>query len=198
MPFVSRCTLVAEVYLFLLLLRNCGRRSGDSLLLLDWAFDDGQHLILFQDEVVLAVKPDLLAGIELSLASKLPCGNGQSSRRRNGRSWGGPPRSNPGQFSELRRGQIQGAGCDFSWLCNSEVDLEVGRDSQWVRVPSGRRGRGAAAIALHMHQPLIPAGGSDLRTAAIISNLQNMMENRRLATTTTRRCFSGATGGWES
>ena len=30
--------------------------------------------------------------------------------------------------------------------------------------------RSACAIALHMHQPLIPAGGADLRTAAIISN----------------------------
>jgi hypothetical protein len=37
--------------------------------------------------------------------------------------------------------------------------------------------RSAAAIALHMHQPLIPAGGSDVRTARIISNLQYMMEN---------------------
>lgn len=37
--------------------------------------------------------------------------------------------------------------------------------------------KSSCAIALHMHQPLIPAGGSDLRTAAIISNLQNMMEN---------------------
>ena len=35
----------------------------------------------------------------------------------------------------------------------------------------------AFAIALHMHQPLIPAGGSDLHTAALISNLQYMMEN---------------------
>src|ERR1700753_1494536 len=37
--------------------------------------------------------------------------------------------------------------------------------------------RGACAIALHMHQPLIPAGGPELRTAALISNLQYMMEN---------------------
>src|SRR2546423_1048291 len=35
----------------------------------------------------------------------------------------------------------------------------------------------AFAIALHMHQPLIPAGGSDLRTAEIISNLKYMMDN---------------------
>lgn len=38
--------------------------------------------------------------------------------------------------------------------------------------------RSACAIALHMHQPLIPAGGSDLRTAALISNLQHMMDNQ--------------------
>lgn len=38
--------------------------------------------------------------------------------------------------------------------------------------------RGTCAIALHMHQPLIPAGGEDLRTAAIISNLQHMMEHQ--------------------
>ncbi|MBN1131272.1 MAG: hypothetical protein JXA71_19945 [Chitinispirillaceae bacterium] len=38
--------------------------------------------------------------------------------------------------------------------------------------------KSATAIALHMHQPLIPAGGGDLRTAAIISNLKNMMDNQ--------------------
>jgi hypothetical protein len=36
----------------------------------------------------------------------------------------------------------------------------------------------ASAIALHMHQPLIPAGGGDLRTAEIISNLKYMMDNQ--------------------
>src|SRR5204862_7096678 len=35
----------------------------------------------------------------------------------------------------------------------------------------------AFAIALHMHQPLIPAGGRDLGTAEIISNLKYMMDN---------------------
>jgi len=39
------------------------------------------------------------------------------------------------------------------------------------------RTRSVAGIALHMHQPLIPAGGPDLRTAAIISNLEYMMDN---------------------
>jgi hypothetical protein len=37
--------------------------------------------------------------------------------------------------------------------------------------------RSACAIALHMHQPLIPAGGDDLRTAALIGNLQFMTEH---------------------
>lgn len=38
--------------------------------------------------------------------------------------------------------------------------------------------RAAATIALHQHQPLIPAGGGDLHTADIISNLQYMMEHQ--------------------
>src|SRR5947209_7143502 len=32
-------------------------------------------------------------------------------------------------------------------------------------------------IALHMHQPLIPTGGTDLRTAELISNLDYMLRN---------------------
>ena len=32
--------------------------------------------------------------------------------------------------------------------------------------------RSGFAVALHMHQPLIPAGGEELKTAEIISNLQ--------------------------
>lgn len=35
----------------------------------------------------------------------------------------------------------------------------------------------AFAIALHMHQPLIPAGGGDLHTADVISNLKDMMNH---------------------
>ncbi len=37
--------------------------------------------------------------------------------------------------------------------------------------------KSAGGIALHMHQPLLPAGGDDLRTAAIISNLKHMMDH---------------------
>jgi len=44
------------------------------------------------------------------------------------------------------------------------------------RIDFGRI-RSAFAIALHMHQPLIPAGGPDLPTAEIIGNLQHMMNN---------------------
>lgn len=40
--------------------------------------------------------------------------------------------------------------------------------------------RSASAIALHMHQPLIPAGGGDLRTAEMISNLKYMMDNQHI------------------
>ena len=42
------------------------------------------------------------------------------------------------------------------------------------------RVKSACAIALHMHQPLIPAGGSDMRTAEIISNLKHMMDNQQV------------------
>jgi len=35
----------------------------------------------------------------------------------------------------------------------------------------------AFAVGLHMHQPLIPAGGGDLRSAALIGNLQHMLEH---------------------
>ena len=37
--------------------------------------------------------------------------------------------------------------------------------------------RSCFANALHMHQPLIPAGGEHLHTASLISNLQHMMEH---------------------
>ncbi len=37
--------------------------------------------------------------------------------------------------------------------------------------------RAASSIALHMHQPLVPAGGDDLATAALIGNLQAMEEH---------------------
>ena len=41
----------------------------------------------------------------------------------------------------------------------------------------GRINSASFAIALHMHQPLIPAGGGDLRMATIISNLKYMADH---------------------
>ncbi|MEZ6120009.1 MAG: hypothetical protein R3C28_26040 [Pirellulaceae bacterium] len=45
----------------------------------------------------------------------------------------------------------------------------VRSDIDWNGIHSG------FAVALHMHQPLIPAGGDDLKTAKIISNLKDML-----------------------
>jgi hypothetical protein len=47
------------------------------------------------------------------------------------------------------------------------------------RIDFGRI-KSACAIALHMHQPLIPAGGDDLRTAALVSNLDYMWKNQQI------------------
>ena len=44
------------------------------------------------------------------------------------------------------------------------------------RIDFGRI-RSAAAVALHMHQPLIPAGGAELRTAELVSNLRSMLDH---------------------
>lgn len=69
-------------------------------------------------------------------------------------------------------------------ICGSEdlvagVIRECRNDS--VFLPHSRIGfsriKSAFACALHMHQPLIPAGGDHLQTAALISNLQYMMEH---------------------
>lgn len=70
-------------------------------------------------------------------------------------------------------------------LCGSESQLDgavanrggkpVFRDENWIDFG---KIRSAFAIALHMHQPLIPAGGDDRKTAEIISNLKYMMEHQ--------------------
>src|SRR5712691_11369209 len=72
-------------------------------------------------------------------------------------------------------------------LCGAETRLDEAlkgsRDHQVFLGDSGvdfRGIRSAFGIALHMHQPLIPAGGPDLRTAAIISNLKYMMDNQQV------------------
>jgi len=58
--------------------------------------------------------------------------------------------------------------------------LAAARDAP-VFLPESRidfaRVRSACAVALHMHQPLTPSGGDDLRTARLIGNLQWMAEH---------------------
>lgn len=70
-------------------------------------------------------------------------------------------------------------------ICGAESDVKRVTDSarnKTLFADSGGidfgRIRSATAIALHQHQPLIPAGGEDLRTAGLISNLQYMMEHQ--------------------
>ena len=65
-------------------------------------------------------------------------------------------------------------------ICGSEdLVAEAMADSGPVYLPDSGidfdQIQSAFAIALHMHQPLIPAGGDDLQSAAIISNLEDMM-----------------------
>src|SRR6266536_5897615 len=69
-------------------------------------------------------------------------------------------------------------------ICGSEQRIEEtirDRGADPVFLPPGAAGfgdaDGAFATALHMHQPLIPAGGPDLHTAPIISNLKWMQDN---------------------
>ncbi len=69
-------------------------------------------------------------------------------------------------------------------LCGSEgvIDRAIAAaKDQPVFLPDSRIEFGsiksAFANALHMHQPLIPAGGHDLQTADVISNLQYMRDN---------------------
>src|SRR2546429_2187719 len=71
---------------------------------------------------------------------------------------------------------------DLPSLCGQEPliseAIETGR--QRPVFPGGvdiERAASTFAVALHMHQPLIPAAGDDLRSAGIISNLAWMMEH---------------------
>ncbi len=67
-------------------------------------------------------------------------------------------------------------------ICGSEDRLAdaMNRAGPFYLPQSGvafDRAKSVSAVALHMHQPLIPAGGDDLQTAEIISNLQHMMDH---------------------
>ena len=66
-----------------------------------------------------------------------------------------------GDEEEVRRAR---AACSEAFRPHSDIDFG--------------RVRAAWGIALHMQQPLIPAGGSELSTARIISNLKHMWDNQ--------------------
>ncbi len=70
-------------------------------------------------------------------------------------------------------------------ICGQEKAIlaHAGKRADAYRSAGGvdfSRIKSAAAIALHMQQPLIPAGGGDLRTAELISNLKYMMDNQQI------------------
>jgi hypothetical protein len=67
-------------------------------------------------------------------------------------------------------------------ICGHEAEVEAvtsRRDPVYLHETNLRLDRlqAVCAIALHMQQPLIPAGGEDMRTADTISNLDYMMRN---------------------
>jgi hypothetical protein len=67
-------------------------------------------------------------------------------------------------------------------ICGHEAEVEAvtsRREPVFLHETNLRLDRlqSACAIALHMQQPLIPAGGPDMRTADTISNLDYMMRN---------------------
>jgi hypothetical protein len=71
---------------------------------------------------------------------------------------------------------------DLPNICGQEEQVEQAmRRREPVYAPESNlqwdRIHAVFAIALHMHQPLVPAGGDDLRNAEIISNLDFMMRH---------------------
>ncbi len=80
--------------------------------------------------------------------------------------------------------EIEGLPNICGWERERAAALRRGRDRAVFLPESGidfGRARGACAVALHMHQPLIPAGGpgrgSDMRTEPLVGNLGFMAES---------------------
>lgn len=70
-------------------------------------------------------------------------------------------------------------------ICGNEKEIEKAvKNSKDIFYPVSNiafdKVRSGFGIALHMHQPSIPAGGDDMRTAKLISNLQYMMEHQNI------------------
>ncbi|MBF0138546.1 MAG: glycosyl hydrolase family 57 [Magnetococcales bacterium] len=69
---------------------------------------------------------------------------------------------------------------DLPNICGSEAQIQkIVSESRNRPLSTGDFGsiKSAFAIALHMHQPLLPAGGPHLPTAAMISNLQCLLNS---------------------
>lgn len=66
--------------------------------------------------------------------------------------------------------------CGNESLIRQRISLPKAPFHEKSNIDFGRI-RAGFACALHMHQPLIPAGGHDMPTASIISNLKHMMDN---------------------
>jgi len=81
----------------------------------------------------------------------------------------------PGTYDELP--EISGAETDVARVIAESRGKPVFLPES--RIDFGKI-RSAFSSALHMHQPLIPAGGSDLGTAQVIGNLQHMMEHQNI------------------
>jgi hypothetical protein len=80
------------------------------------------------------------------------------------------------QFHEIIAGLPKICGDEEYATVGVEIQEEVHKETN---AESFDGIRAAFACILHMHQPLIPAGGEELQTAEIISNLQFMMENQQ-------------------
>jgi hypothetical protein len=81
-----------------------------------------------------------------------------------------------------------------------EVVAQALPGSEWPPLPGTRESgdpfagiQAAWAIALHTHQPLIPAGGEQLRTAQLTGNLQYLFEAPRYGGQP--QCTARAIGG---
>lgn len=68
---------------------------------------------------------------------------------------------------------------DLSFICSEARKPERFVDADISNIPADKV-QSAFGIALHMHQPIIPAAGNNLETAGLISNLQYMLEHQNI------------------
>ncbi len=73
----------------------------------------------------------------------------------------------------------------FPNICGMEKEVAIRpKAKEMVYAPTSNIDIGnvqsSFGIVLHMHQPALPAGGSDLHSAELISNLQHMMNNQHI------------------